>query len=125
MNEYPIDGDRLLGRVTQVYGIDPVVDIESGEHVRDRDGIPKWKIRMIYEGVGPSGQRRKPEFIEVGVACHEHELDRSQGDWPTFADLNVRQWSMTDTYGTRHGMSLSAKAVRFGPHPNAAGQPAA
>lgn len=121
MNEYPIDSNRFMSEtVTAVYGIAPVVDLETGEHRRNRDGIPKWKVRLICEPVGLNGARRKPEFVEVNVACHEHDLDRTKGNWPTFDGLTVRQWSMTNDRGTSFGMSLSAQRVTFGPDPTAA-----
>jgi hypothetical protein len=114
MRDFPIDIEAFMANMTP-YGVAPVVDPETGEQRRDRDGVPKWKLRLIHDNPTDT---RKPEFVEVGITEHGDRLNTKDGPWPTFTTLTGRMWEMNG----RSGLSVTADGpITFGQPPTASG----
>ncbi len=109
MREVPVDAGAFLANVGGVVAIEPVEDFETKNHATNRDGVPKWKLQLLYKRPGV----RKRDVIEVGFAAHEHALpamsDAQKGLF--FRGLRAMLWEQ----GGRHGLSLSCDEFSFGP----------
>jgi len=98
MDTFPIDTADMAFVAVEVVA---VLD-EKGRQVDDRDGVPRWRVRVLATG----SALRKPEVLEVGVASRaEPRLSAMQP--VTFSRLRARSWAQ----GDRHGISLSADTV--------------
>jgi hypothetical protein len=106
----PVDTAALLANVHGCLGIDPVVDYDTGEHKKNRDGVPRYKAVLVYQLPG-----RKRDLIEIGFAASEVPVQTSAEDEIILQGLVVRHWSSTNEYGHSSGMSLSADVVGFKP----------
>lgn len=111
MDTFPIDTADMAFVAVEVV---PVLD-DKGRQADDRDGVPKWKVRVLAQG----SALRKPEVLEVGVASRaEPKLVTMQP--VTFTRLRARSWAQ----GDRHGISLSADTVNVVSHANGKVPPA-
>ncbi len=114
MNPIPVDAAVFDQCVQMVVGVEPVLDFDSQAHKTDRDGMPKWKLQLLYK----APNARKPEVVEVGFAAVEVP-DVSPTSRPLFKGLVARHWSNENDYGYSSGVSLSAEQVGFREAPSA------
>ncbi len=114
MNQIPVDAAMFDQCVLMVIGAEPVLDFETQAHKTDRDGLPKWKLQMLYK----APMARKPEVVEVGFAAAEVP-ELSPTSRPVFKGLVARHWDNENAYGYSSGVALSAEAVGFRDAPSA------
>ncbi len=65
MRSYPIDLAVIMANIENVVALDPVVDLDTGEQRRDRNGVLRWKLTVLYKD--PSAFKR--ELLEIGFAA--------------------------------------------------------
>jgi hypothetical protein len=106
----PVDIAAFMGKVQSVVALKPVVDFDTGEQRRDRDGTPRWKLTVLYL----EDPKRKLELVEIGFAAAEAP-EPSPGAELVLAGLVGRHWENTNEYGTNSGVALSAGSVGFKP----------
>jgi hypothetical protein len=105
----PVDIPLFLSHVVAPVGIDPVTDFETGEHRRNRDGVPRWKLTVLYQEPG-----RKKELVEVAFAAPTAP-EAAPGDQVVLSGLVARHWEATNDYGTNSGITLAADTIGFQP----------
>lgn len=110
MKQIPIDLNEFNDNIKAFIGIEPVVDFDTGEHRKDRDGRAKYRLQLLYK----TARQRKPDVVEVGFASHE-EPQLHDGTRPAFHGLIGRHWHNENEYGASSGVSLSAEAIDFTP----------
>jgi hypothetical protein len=110
MRTIPVDTAALMTNVVGSLGIDPVVDYDTGEHRKNRDGVPRYKLTLLVQEPG-----RKKELVEVGFAAAELPEQKAADDQVILQGLVARHWENTNEYGTSSGITLSADAVGFKP----------
>ncbi len=110
MRSYPIDLGVMMPNIESVVALDPVVDLDTGEQRRDRNGVLRWKLTVLYKD--PSAYKR--ELLEIGFASASPP-EPGPGDELVMTGLSGRPWERTNTYGTTSGFALSAESVNFKP----------
>jgi hypothetical protein len=110
MRNVPVDINTFLTNVQSPVGFDPVVDLETGEHRRNNDGVPRWRLTVLYQEPG-----RKRELVEIGFAA-DQPPEAEPGAQLLLRGLTARHWETTNAYGTRSGMSLTADEIGFKPN---------
>lgn len=110
MRNIPVDINAFLSKVVGPVGFDPVVDYDTGEHRRNNDGVPRWKLTVLYQDQG-----RKKELVEIGFAAPQPPERASESDQLVLQGLVARHWENTNAYGTSSGVALSADTVGFTP----------
>jgi hypothetical protein len=109
MRNVPVDINTFQINVIGPVGIDPVTDFETGEHRRTRDGIPRWRLTLLYQEPG-----RRKELVEIGFAAPTPP-EAEPGAAVVLTGLVARHWETTNDYGTSSGITLSADTVGFRP----------
>jgi hypothetical protein len=109
MRTIPVDINAFMASVQSVVALDPVVDYDTGEQRKDRDGVPRWKLTVLFQE-----ENRKRELVEVGFAAATTP-EPSPGAELVLTGLVARHWETTNDYGTNSGVSLSAQSVGFKP----------
>lgn len=107
MRTVPVDIPLFLSHVVAPVGIDPVTDFTTGEHRRNRDGLPRWKLTVLYQEPG-----RKKELVEVSFAAPSAP-EAEPGAQVVLSGLVARHWEATNEYGTNSGLTLAADTVGF------------
>ena len=103
MNVVPIDVDMFLADVKAVLDVVPVVDNRTGEHMTNRDDVPRWRLELLV-----TDDRNQKQVVTVGfTAIKPPEV--IPGVMPNFDGLIARYWD----FNGRSGMSLSAERIRF------------
>ena len=118
MKNIPVDIAAIMAGIQSVVGLDPVVDYDTGEQRRDRNGVPRWKLTVLYQD-----GRRKRELVEIGFAAVDAP-EPSPGAQLVLTGLSARPWENSNEYGFSSGVTLSAETVRFNP-PTQRREPAA
>lgn len=109
MRSVPVDIQTFMTHVETPVGIDPVVDFDTGEHRKDNQGTPKWKLTVLYREPG-----RKRELVEIGFAA-PNAPEAEPGATLIVQGLTARHWENTNKYGTSSGITLSADRIGFKP----------
>ena len=52
MNTYPLDTNVIMANIESVVALDPVVDMDTGEQRRDRNGVLRWRLTVVYNDPG-------------------------------------------------------------------------
>jgi hypothetical protein len=120
VRSYPIDSATILANTESVVALDPVVDIETGEQRRDRNGVLRWKLTVLYND--PGGYKR--ELLEIGFAANTPP-EPGPGDELVINGLAGRPWERQNAYGYSSGFALSAEAISFRPRSRRSSEPAA
>lgn len=110
MRSYPIDLAAFMPNVESVVALDPVVDLDTGEQRRDRNGVLRWKLTVLYND--PTAYKR--ELVEIGFASPT-PLEPGPGDELMLTGLSGRPWNRQNAYGFSSGFALSAEQVAFKP----------
>ena len=110
MNTYPLDTKLILANIESVVALDPVVDLDTGEQRRDRNGVPRWKLTVVYND--PGAYRR--ELLEIGFASPK-ALEPGSGDELVITGMSGRPWQRQNAYGFNSGFAVSAETVAFRP----------
>ncbi len=110
MRNVPVDINAFLTNVLSPVGFDPVVDYDTGEHRRTNDGVPRWRLTVLYQEPG-----RKKELVEIGFAAAEPP-EAEPGAELLLQGLNARHWEATNAYGTASGITLTADEIGFKPN---------
>jgi hypothetical protein len=105
----PVDIPLFLSHVVAPVGIDPVTDFETGEHRRNRDGVLRWKLTVLYQEPG-----RKKELVEISFAAPSAP-EAEPGAQVVLSGLVARHWETTNEYGTNSGVTLAADTIGFQP----------
>ena len=122
MRSIPVDIAAFLANVVTPVGFDPVVDYQTGEHKRNRDGVPRWRLTVLYQE-----PKRKKELVEIGFAAVDPP-DAEAGAELILQGLSAKHWETTNEYGTSSGVVFTADSIGFKPsrrnEPNTAAQAA-
>jgi hypothetical protein len=111
VDTFPIDTADMTFTAVEVV---EVLD-DRGRQAEDKDGVPKWRVRVLAQG----SALRKPEVIEVGIVSRAEPAVPTMSP-VTFTRLRARAWAQ----GDRHGISLSADSVNRVTAPNGKVPPA-
>ena len=110
MRNIPVDINAFMTNVISPVGFDPVVDFETGEQRRTRDGVPRWRLSVLYQA-----PRQRKELVEIGFAAQQPP-EAEPGAELILAGLSVSYWETTGRNGeTRSGMSLTVDDLGFKP----------
>ena len=120
MRSYPIDLAVIMANIENVVAFDPVVDLDTGEQRRDRNGVLRWKLTVLYKD--PSAYKR--ELLEIGFAAPT-ALEPGPGDELIMTGLSGRPWERQNGYGFSSGFALSAESVAFKPRSRRSPEPVA
>jgi hypothetical protein len=110
VRSYPIDLGVMMPNIESVVALDPVVDLDTGEQRRDRNGVLRWKLTVLYND--PSAYKR--ELVEIGFAAATPP-EPGPGDELIITGLSGRPWNRQNSYGFSSGFALSAEGVAFKP----------
>jgi hypothetical protein len=103
-----LDTATIMANIESIVALDPVVDLDTGEQRRDRNGVLRWKLTVVYND--PASYRR--ELLEIGFA-HPKALEPGPGDQLVMTGLSGRPWQRTNAYGFNAGFAVSAETVAF------------
>jgi hypothetical protein len=120
VNTYPLDTAVIVANTESVVALDPVVDFDTGEQRRDRNGVLRWKLTVVYND--PASYRR--ELLEIGFASATAP-EAGAGDELVMTGLSGRPWQRQNAYGFNSGFSVSAETVAFRPRSRRSSEPAA
>lgn len=109
MRSIPVDINTFMTNIRGVSGIDPVTDFDTGEHKRDKEGVKRWKLEVLYR----EPRMSKSEVVQVAFSAHD-EPDVNGGEL-VITGLVGRPWSNSNDYGHSSGVSLQADSVTFRP----------
>ncbi len=98
MDTFPVDTAEMAFVAIEVV---EVLD-DRGRQAEDKDGVPKWRVRVLAQGAA----LRKPEVLEVGITSRAEPRLAPMAP-VSFIRLRARHWSQ----GDRSGVSLSAEGV--------------
>jgi len=110
MRNYPLDTNAIKANTIATVSVDPVVDFNTGEQKRDKDGIPKWRLEILVREPGAT----RSEVDHINFAAHEPPTATTP-DEMVLTGLVGRPWSNENDYGHSSGVAMSAKSVRFQP----------
>lgn len=108
MRNYPLDINALKAMIIATVSVDPVVEYKTGEHKRDKEGIPKWRLEILVREPGTT----RSEVDRINFSAHEPPQITTP-DELVLTGLTGRPWSNENDYGYTSGVAMSAKSVRF------------
>ena len=109
MNAFQIDSNWFTHNIKGLIDIEPVIDFDTKQQKADRDGMPKWRLQLLFK----TPDMRKPEVVEVNFATDEITRVEPGMAVPVFKGLTGRHWSNQNAYGYSSGVSISADEIEF------------